>query len=113
MLCPYPSEAVRLQFGAYRGALRSRVVFVQGQGANLILHMMAVLMSQHVRLGKRTSLGTKPGAQLLEEAKINIDSAVLRAIERPHLRGGTAAAGIGVVGEERGLCQVVGLSAPG
>src|SRR5918992_3643007 len=85
MLCPYSSEAVRLQFGAYCGALRSCVAFVEGKGADLVLHMMAVLMSQHVRLRKWASLGTKPGAQLIKEAKINIDSAVLRAIEWSHL----------------------------
>jgi hypothetical protein len=112
MLCPYPGEAVRLQFGAYRCALRSHVAFVEGKGADLVLYMMAVFMSQHVCLRKWSSLSTKPCAQLIEEAKVNLDSAVQRAIEWPHLRGGGATAGLGVVGEERGLCQVVAVPAP-
>ena len=48
---------------------------------------MAVLVGEDVRLGERTALGAELRLQLVEEAEVDIDVAVVRAVkERAQLQ---------------------------
>src|SRR5207248_10353241 len=51
--------------------------------AHHILDVMPVLVSNHVCLGKWSATGAELGAQLIEEAQIQVDLLVERAVERP------------------------------
>ena len=61
--------------------------------------MVSVLVGQDVRL-RVAALGTELLLQLLEEAEVEVDALVGRAVERPDLGAGPTAAGVDVVGEE-------------
>src|SRR5581483_11462612 len=101
-----PREAVGLQLDADLAALRARAGARLPQHAGPVLDVVPVLVREHVRLGHRPPPRTQLRLQLVEEAEVDVDVAVVRAVERPHGRGGGAAAGLDRVGEEaraRGL----------
>ena len=56
--------------------------------------MVAVLVGDHVALGERPALGAELVVQLVEEAEVEIDVLVGRAVERPDLGRRGAAAGL-------------------
>ena len=64
---------------------------------------MAVLVSHDVSLREWPALGAEALRQLLEEADVEIDLLVVRAIEGSHRGFGEAARALGRVGIENGL----------
>ena len=62
--------------------------------------MVAVLVREHVGLRKRPALGAEPRLQLVEEAEIDVDLLVGRAVERADLRARVAAPRLHRVGVE-------------
>src|SRR5438094_10204544 len=52
--------------------------------AELVLHVVAVLVGDDVPLGERAALRAEALRQFLEEAQVEVDLLVLRAIERAH-----------------------------
>src|SRR5207244_10595811 len=98
---PDPSEAVRLKLDADRCGV---VLALAGrEQTELVLHVMAVLVSHDVSLREWPALGAEALRQLLEEADVEIDLLVVRAIEGSHRGFGEAARALGRVGIENGL----------
>ena len=76
--------AVGHQLGAHSIARRSAVAPVEPlQDPGQVLHVVAVLVGQHVRLGERPAIGAEAGPQLVEELEVKVDRLVVRAVERP------------------------------
>ena len=78
---PHAGVAVGLQLGPHRpavGSLRAAGL----QVAEQILHVVPVLVGDHVRLGERAALRAEPVVQLLVEAEVDVDLLVDRAVER-------------------------------
>ena len=103
MIRPDAGVAVGLQFCAHRASLGPAPLLGPAERAEKILHMVAVLVGNHVGLGERPALGPEARLQLSEEAEIDVDLLVGRAVERPHLRARGAAARLHRVREEDGL----------
>ena len=59
-----------------------------------VLHVVAVLVRDDVRLRERPALRAELRLQLVEEAEVDVDALVARAVERPDVGGGRAAAGL-------------------
>ena len=76
--------------------------------------MVAVLVREHVGLGEGAAARAEAVAQLVEEAEVDVDGLVGRAVERADVRGGDAAAGLRLAGEEarRRLAVAVDRVAP-
>ena len=80
---PHAGEAVGLQLEAHRTARRPLAVLPDLLvEAHDVLHVVAVLVGDHVRLGERAALGAEVRAQLVEEAEVEVDRLVGRAVER-------------------------------
>src|SRR5260370_8632507 len=104
MVRPYAGEAVGLQLALHlqtvgrRLALRRLLLLLHArQDAEQLLHVMADLVGDHIRLREqaRSAAGiaaAEPGLKLAEERGIEIHLLVDRPIERPHgpLRGPAA-----------------------
>jgi hypothetical protein len=61
--------------------------------AHEVLDVVPVLVGEHVRPGERRVLRAEPVLELLEEAEVEIDVLVDRAVERAGLPSGLATAG--------------------
>ena len=96
---PNSREAVRLELDPHRPALGA-LVLRAAEDAEQVLDVVAVLVGDDVRLGERPALRAEARAQLVEEAQVDVDVLIGRAIEGPHGRGGSAAAALHGVGEE-------------
>lgn len=103
-VAPDPGKAIGLEFQADGELVGSiRISFFQatdfGLNADQFLYVMADLMSDDVRLGKFAGR-TEAVAQFVEEAEIQIDLFVFRAIKRPDGFASEAATGGIRVAEE-------------
>src|SRR3954453_2068080 len=108
---PDAGEAVGLQLEVDTAALRPGDALANpAHGAEQVLHVVAVLMSNDVGLRKRPAGRAEPGAQLVEETEVEIDVAIWRAVEGPDVRRRVAAAGLDLVGEQARLRRLVGLA---
>jgi len=65
--------------------------------------VVAVLVSEHVRLGERSAPGSETRTELLKEAEVDVDVLVDRAVEGPHVGAGRTAPGVGRAREKDGL----------
>ena len=72
--------------------------------------MVAVLVGDDVPLGERAALGVEPRMELVEEAQIDVDGHVGRAVERSDLGRRRAAAGVDAVREDDRLGRLIGLA---
>ena len=77
------------------------------QGAEQVLDVVAVLVGDHVALGERPALGAEPRPQLVEEAEVEVDELVGRAVERARVAARGAAAALGRIGEEDRVDRLV------
>src|SRR5881397_1755559 len=75
-----------------------------------MLDVVAELMGHDVGLGERATLCPELRSQLLEEAEIQVDVAVLRAVERADVARRVAAAGVDLSAEEHGGGRAIGLA---
>ena len=107
---PHAGVAVGLQLQPHRSRLRSLAVvthpFVRAQQ---VLHVVAVLVREDVRLREPAALRTEPGPQLVVEAEIEVHLPVAGAVERPDRGVGHAAPGRHLAVEEHGLRRRVAL----
>src|SRR5512133_1618653 len=86
---PDACQTVRLEFCLNRFALwpcgvrTPRIAKRTGE----ILHVMAIFMSQYVRLGEWATLRAKAREQFIEEVEVKIDTLVFGTVERPYGSG--------------------------
>ncbi|MPM48214.1 hypothetical protein SDC9_94938 [bioreactor metagenome] len=101
---PHAGEAVGLQLGPDGGGVGAGAALAHlAEHADLVLHVVAVLVRHHVRLDR----GGRGGAELLlqrgEERLVEVDLLVGRAVEGTDRRGGGAAPGLDLSGEHHEL----------
>ena len=71
---------------AHGGALRAGSPPLHPvEHAGQVLDVVAVLVREHVRLRERPALRAEPRLEVVEEAEIDVDALVRRAVERPDL----------------------------
>ena len=81
---PHAGVAVRLELGPDGPALRALAVAADAlEDAELVLHVVAVLVRDHVRLGERRLARAEARLELVEEAEVDIDELVGRTVEGP------------------------------
>ena len=98
---PDAREAVGLQLGAHRRALRAlRILAYLFQRPGDVLHVMTVLVREHVRLRKRTTPGSEVRSQLIEEPEIDVHVLVRWAVERSDVGARGSTTGVGRAAEE-------------
>jgi hypothetical protein len=79
---PDPCVAIRLQLGAHGPALRPLgVVPDLIEDAEQVLHVVPVLVCEHVRLNEGCVLRAELALQVVEEAQVDVDEVVARAVE--------------------------------
>ena len=100
MADPQPGVAVRLELDAHLTALRAGVAVGAVEVAGQILDVMPVLVREDVRLCERPAARAELRLQLIEEAEVDVDVPIARAVERPGRRGRRAAAGLDAAVEE-------------
>ena len=89
---PRAGEAVGLQLGAHAVAVGAgAVVGMLLHDAGDVLHVVAVLVREHVELGERARRRVELLAQQGEERRIDVDGLFGRAVERAGRVGGRAA----------------------
>ena len=110
---PDAREAIRLQLDANGLALRPGASARVLQQTELVLDVVAVLVGDHVTLGEWSALRAEAGAQLVEEARVEVDPPVLRAIERPARAARRPASALNDVREDDRLGLVIGLATQG
>ena len=108
VLGPDAGVAVGLQLQPHRervGVVRVALLLAAhlGLGAEQVLHVVAVLVGQHVRLGELARRRRTGWQQLVVERQVDVDQVVLRAVERTDAGVGLAAAGVDRLAEEDGL----------
>ena len=92
---PHAGVAVGLQLEAYGVAQRALLGAHLAHGAGEVLDVVAVLVGEHVGLHELTRRPAELALQhVLEERRVEVDALVGRAVERPDLGGGLAAAGV-------------------
>ena len=69
--------------------------------AEQVLHVVAVLVRDHVGLRERATLRAELRLELVEEAEIDVHALIGRAVERSDRRRRRAAPGVHLAGEER------------
>src|SRR3954451_10345462 len=74
--------------------------------------MVAVFVGDHVGLGEGRIVDAEARGELVEEAEVDVDELVVRAVERAHLRAREAAARLHLVAEEDGVHVPVLPAAP-
>ena len=92
---PGAGVAVGLQFEP--DAAAGRAGLARGHllvGAQQVLHVVAVLVGEHVGVDEGAALGAELRLQLVEEAQVDVDELVARAVEGPRAAGRRAAAGL-------------------
>ncbi len=109
MVDPDAGKAVRLQLRADGVAFRAGVT-TGLQDAFEVLDVMAVFVGDDVRLRQRTTLGSEPRLELIEEPEVDVDRLIGRAVERPDCRAGGAAAGGDAVRVQEQLRGAIGLA---
>ncbi len=97
---PEPGVAVRLELDAHLPALRAGVAVGAPQDARQVLDVVAVLVREDVRLGERPAACAELRLQLVEEAEVDVDVAIARAVERAGRRRRRAAARLDPAVEE-------------
>src|SRR4029079_6466946 len=100
MARPDAGVAVGLQLGpdgAALGALRLRPLYERAQQ---VLHVVAVLVREHVRLGERPASRPESRLELVEEAEVDVDVLVYPAVKGTDVGRRLAAAGARRAGEE-------------
>ncbi len=114
VVCPHTGVAVGLQLQPHRAALRPLPVAADPlHGAEQVLDVMAVLVADDVRLCERPALRAELRTQLLEEAEVEVDLLVTRAVERPDRGAGGTAAGLRTAAEQLRARRAVALPAAG
>ena len=96
---PHAGEAVGLELNPDGLRVRSGL----REQAELVLHVVAILVGDDVPLGERPALRAEPLRQFLEEAQVEVDLFVLGAIERAHRGLGESSRTLRRVGVEDGL----------
>ncbi len=115
MMAPDAGEAVRLELEAHGQlvALRFRSALLDAADlaldAHQVLDVVADLMRDDVRAGEVAGR-SEALRELVEERKVEIDLAVVRAVERPLRRRPAAAGRLRQAGVEDELRELVGLS---
>ena len=104
---PEPRVAIGLELDADLAALRARVTIRAPKHAGQVLHMVAVLVGQDVCLRERSALRPELGLELVEEAEVDVDVTVVRAVERPDRGRRAAAPGLDRPVEESGRRRLV------
>src|SRR5262249_11381183 len=109
---PDAGQAIGLQLGAHGLALWPLgVVANLSQDAQLVLDVVTVLVCDDVALGEGPTLRSKARLQLLEEAEVQVDVLVARAVEGAFIGlGHAAAAGLGSLRKQDRLGQTVALA---
>ena len=80
-----PREAVGHQLDAHGVALRPALGADLAEHAELVLDVVAVLVRDHVADREGPALRTElPGEHVVEEVGVEVDHAVVRAVERAH-----------------------------
>ncbi len=110
---PHAGVAVGLELEPDRVAGRTLLGADLAHGAEQVLDVVAELVGEDVRLHEVTTLATElPLEDVLEERRVEVDGLVGRAVERPDVSAGVAAAGGHATGERldlRGLELLAGL----
>ena len=102
MLGPDAGVAVGLQLEAHRVAVAALLGAHLAHRAEQVLHVVAVLVGEHVGLRELPARGAELALEhVLEERRVEVDVLVDRAVERPDVGGGVAAAGVDAAGEDR------------
>ena len=104
---PEAGEAVGLELDAHQPTLRTRAVAGLVRVPSEILDVVAVLVGEDVCLGERTAPRSELRCHLVEEAEVDVDVLVVRAVERADRRGRRAAASLDAVREEARLRRLV------
>jgi hypothetical protein len=104
-VAPHSSEAVRLQLKADRQRPSlTGMSLLQGPhvplGPKQVLHMVTVLVGDHVGLRKISALRMKALLQLAEETQIQVHLLIRRTIERARLGASGSAATVGCIAEK-------------
>ena len=117
MVRPDAGQAVGLQLRPYRASLRAGPAGAAAQAAEQVLDVVPVLVRQHVGLREGTARRPEARAQLVEEAEVDVDLRVDRAVERADVRGRRPAAALCRAVEEHRLrdrvVATVGAELPG
>ena len=79
----------------------------RAERAREILHVVTVLVREHVCLGERSAARAEPGAKLVEEAEVDVHVLVGGAVERPDVGARLSAAGARRAREEDRLRDLV------
>jgi hypothetical protein len=110
---PHAREAVGHELDADRAALGPDILRSVPEHAEQVLDVMAVLVGDHVALGKRPALRAEPLLQLVVEAQIEVYVRVEGAIEGPHGRRRRPAPRIDRAVVEHGLGGLIRLTGLG
>ncbi|KUM33103.1 hypothetical protein AR539_14065 [Arthrobacter sp. EPSL27] len=93
---PQAGVAVSLQFHPDSAGFRAlRVLLGPVQVAQHVLDVVAEFVGHHVLLRQGSAGGTEAVHEFLEEARVEVCGGIRRAVERAHLGGCRAAAGVG------------------
>ena len=98
--CPDTCVAVRLQLNRHGCGILARIVVItQTKGVLQVLNMVAPLVGDNIHLGQGTGAAAEL-FKLVEEAGVQVDVLVARAVERASARRCVAAAGLDTVLEQ-------------
>src|SRR3954468_8931549 len=111
---PDAGQAIRLELEADReliGVIRVGLALIADLllDAELLLDVVPDLVGEHVGL-REVARRLEPPVELVEEAEVDIDPLVERAVEGAGLRAGEPAAGVDLPAEEHELRLLVGLA---
>src|SRR5439155_355597 len=84
---PYAGKAIRLKLDAHGLTVGSGARALVLKEPELVLNVMAVLVRDHVALRERPALRAELRHEVVEEADVEIDLPIVRAIKRTHRLG--------------------------